>query len=102
MTSFCVRQSLEIMSAINDLPAVDRRHETGHEQYYIPYMLRIQCIGYIQEFFGNFITAVSSTFAVYNCYGQQHRQTTLCLWLITVDMRRTKPLKIAYINYISV
>ena len=79
MTSFCVRLILETMSAINDLPAIERRYRTGHEHCYIPYMLRIQCIGYIEKFFGNFIMAVSSTFAVHTLCGQQHRQTTLCV-----------------------
>ena len=45
----------EIMSGINDLPVVGRRHRARHEHYYIPYMLRIQCIGYIEEFFGIFL-----------------------------------------------
>ena len=43
------------MSGINDLPAVRRRHQARHEHYYIPYMMRIQCIGYIEEFFGIFL-----------------------------------------------
>lgn len=42
VTSFCVKLSLEIMSAIYDLLAVERRRQTGNEHYYIPYMLRIQ------------------------------------------------------------
>ena len=41
VTSFCVKLSLEIMSAIYDLLAVERRRQTGNEHYYIPYMLRI-------------------------------------------------------------
>ena len=45
----------EIMSGINDLPAVGRRHRARHEHYYIPYMMKIQCIGYIEEFFGIFL-----------------------------------------------
>ena len=53
----------EIVSGIHDLPAVERRHRVRHEHYYTPYMLRIQCIGYIEEFFGNFLMAVSFTFA---------------------------------------
>ena len=53
----------EIVSGINDLPAVRRRHRARHEHYCTPYMLRIQCIGYIEEFFGNFLMAVSFTFA---------------------------------------
>ena len=53
----------EIVSGINDLPAVRRRHRARHEHCYTPYMLRIQCIGYIEEFFGNFLMTVSFTFA---------------------------------------
>ena len=53
----------EIVSGINDLPAVRRRHRARHEHYCTPYMLRIQCIGCIEEFFGNFLMAVSFAFA---------------------------------------
>ena len=50
------------MSAVYDFPAVERRYRTENENYYITYMLRIQCIGYIEGFFGNFPMAVSCTF----------------------------------------
>ena len=62
----------EIVSGINDLPAVERRHRVRHEHYYTPYMLRIQCIGYIEEFFGNFFNGCFLHICVVHIYhGQQ-------------------------------
>ena len=72
----------EIVSDINDLPAVGRSNRARHEHYYTPYILRIQCIRYIEEFFGNFFYGRFLHIRVVHIYhGQQEYQLT------TVDTR---------------